>query len=291
MENSIGLLLRGGLGNQLFQIFTVISKAIDTNRDFYIVQDLYDKRPLYKKLYLEIINKITNNHNYYLSSIDSKKIYYEIDSRKFLPLPDDTLLLTGYFANPYYFNHNRNKIIEILKLNELQLKHKFDFEKIVAIHFRFEDCITAVYIQKPDFYIDALNKIKEETKEDFYNYNFIIFSSKGEKDNSLTDFFIREINKGFETPINFIKFQDLYPNAETEDEFLYMSNCNYFINGLSTFSWFAYYISPNNNKKMIISNQWKLINDIHEIYHIDGIIMINTNLYNKEELSEILNNV
>jgi len=281
MENSIGLLLRGGLGNQLFQVFTLISKAIDTNKDFYILHDTGDKRQLNVKLFSFILDKIKSN--FFNISSNQNGIYYEKESRKYSEIPNDTKFLIGHYESQLYFNHNRNKIIEILKLNELQFKCKFNFKKIIAIHFRFEDCITAGYVQKPIFYINAINKLQEEIKDDFYNYKFIIFSSKGEQDDYLTDKYIENINNNLDKSIDFIKFKDLYPNIETEEEFLYMSNCNYFIIPASTFSWFAYYLSPFNNKKAIVSDKWFNMNDI-ELYNLDGFIKIDSDIYEEKNI-------
>ena len=285
MENSIGLLLRGGLGNQLFKIFTLISKAIDTNKEFYILHDMGDKRQLNKLLFSFIMEKIKSN--FFNISSNENHIYHEIHSRIYSTIPNDTKFLIGHYESHLYFNHNRNKIIEALKLNELQFKYKFNFKKIIAIHFRFEDCIANGYVQKPIFFINALKKLQEEIKEDFYNYKFIIFSSKGEKDDYLTDKYIENINKNLDKSIDFIKFKDLYPNAETEEEFLYMSNCNYFIIPASTFSWFAYYLSPFDNKKAIVSDIWLDMNDL-ELYYLDGIIKIKSECY-KEKNIELYN--
>ncbi len=281
MENSIGLLLRGGLGNQLFQVFTLISKAIDTNKDFYILHDTGDKRQLNVKLFSYILDKIKSNC--FNISSNQNGIYHEKESRKYSEIPNDTKFLIGHYESQLYFNHNKNKIIEILKLNELQFKCKFNFKKIIAIHFRFEDCITAGYVQKPIFYINAINKLQEEIKDDFYNYKFIIFSSKGEQDDYLTDKYIENINNNLDKSIDFIKFKDLYPNIETEEEFLYMSNCNYFIIPASTFSWFAYYLSPFDNKKAIVSNKWFNMNDI-ELYNLDGFIKIDSDIYEEKNI-------
>ena len=174
MQNSIGLYSAGGLGNQLFQVFTLISKAIDTNRDFYIIFDTKDKRPFNINLFKSIVDKI-NIGNYDIPC-DTLGVYNDKSLAEYSPIPDDCQMIRGVFANPLYFNHNRDKIIEILKLNELQFKYKFNFKKIIAIHFRFEDYISLCCVQKPDFYVNALNILKEEIKEDFYNYKFVIFS-------------------------------------------------------------------------------------------------------------------
>jgi len=287
MNNPIGILLKGGLGNQLFQIFTLLSTAIDNNKDYYILHNKNDKRELYKNLYLPIINKITSN--YYNISENDENIYLEKKSREYSKIPENKSFLIGHFESPKYFNHNKNKIINILKLNELQFKYKFNFKKIIAIHFRFEDCINVGYIEKPLYYINALNILKEELKEDYYNYKFIIFSSNGVNDSYLTEMYLKEINENLEKPIDFILFKNLYPNVSTEEEFLYMSNSNYFIISASTFSWFAYYLCPYNDKKIIISNEWFNEKDNIELYEINGIIKNKSIKFKDREIYEKYN--
>lgn len=282
MDNSIGLLLKGGLGNQLFQIFTLISKAIDTNKDFYILHDNRDKRPLYSFLFKSIIDKIQIN---YYNISNNPDVYNEEIGRVYKRIPDNAIFINGYFESPLYFNHNKNKIIDILQLNQMQFKYKFDFKKIICIHFRFEDILyNTEYIEKPIYFINALNVLKDEIKDDFYNYNFVIFSTRGEKDDILTDIYIKEINEGLETPINFIKFTQLYPNTTTEEEFIYMSNCDYFIISSSTFSWFAYYISPFENKKIIMSEVWREAKKDLELYNLNGVIKIPSFTFKSNEV-------
>lgn len=271
MNNQIGNHIRGGMGNQLFQVFTLISKALDTNRDFYIMHDASDRRPLYNKIFAAILNKI--NSGYFHFNPHEPHIYGEEIPRKYSPIPDSASILLGHYESHLYFDHNRDKIIKLLKIDEMQSQYKFNFEKTIAVHFRFEDFVHIGCVQKPIYYINAFHKLKEELKEEFYNYKFIVFSSKGEQDEYLTNKYIEHINKNLDIPIDFIKFKDLYPNAITEEEFIYMSNCNHFIKPNSTFSWFAFYVCPHINKKAVVPNN----ND--EYYNLEGIIKSDAEIY------------
>ncbi len=282
MENSIGHYLRGGLGNQLFQVFTLISKSIDINKDFYILHDINDKRPLYELIFFNIRDKITQGA--FHINYNQPNYYYEKNNRSFDEIPDDIIFIGGHFENHLYFDHNRDKIISKLKINELQTKYKFNFKKIIAIHFRFEDNIDANYIQHPNHYINCLNILKDELKEDFYNHKFIIFTTKGNNDDYLTDRYIYHINVGLETPIEFLKFKDLYPNIKTEEEFIYLSNCNHIISSLSTFSWFAYYLSNYNDKRLFISNSQ---NTNYNFFNLKGITLMDNCIISTEELFKL----
>lgn len=281
MNNSIGIRLKGGLGNQLFQSFTLISKAIDTNKDFYIFHDINDKRPLYNLLFLNIKDKI--KPGYYNLNFNYPNLYIEKRGRKFDEIPNDINFIEGYFEHYKYFDHNKIKIIKLLKLNELQEKYKFPFKKIIAIHFRFEDFLTNNnYIATPSYYIKCLNILKDELKEDFYNHKLIIFNTKGEYDERLTDEFIKKINLELENPLEFIKFSNLYPNVNTEEEFFYMSNCNYFITNISTFCWFAFYLSNYNQKRL-----FTILDE--EFMQIDGITILNGDTYKSRKILTLLN--
>ena len=41
MTNYTSIILKGGMGNQLFQVFTTISYALDTNKSFYFLYSTY----------------------------------------------------------------------------------------------------------------------------------------------------------------------------------------------------------------------------------------------------------
>lgn len=271
MDNQIVNHLRGGLGNQLFQVFTLISKALDSNRDFYIIHDATDKRPLYTKIFTAILDKITSG--YFHFELCKSHIYHEEIPKKYSPIPDSASILIGHYESHLYFDHNKDKIIKLLKIDEMQSQYKFNFDKTIAIHFRFEDDIAQGKIQKPTYFINAFHKLKGELNDDFYNYKFVVFSSKGEQDDYLTDKYIEHINKNLDIPIELLKFKDLYPNAITEEEFIYMSNCNHFIKPNSTFSWFAFYLCPHMNKKAVVPN-----ND-DEYYNLEGIIKSESDIY------------
>jgi hypothetical protein len=281
MNNSIGLELKGGLGNQLFQTFTLISKAIDTNKDFYILHRIDNKRPLYKFIFFNIIDKITSEN--YNINYNFPHFYIEKKVCKFDEIPNDSLFIGGYFKHYKYFDHNKIEIIKLLKLNELQEKYKFPFKKIIAIHLRFEDIIiNNNNIATPSYYIKCLNILKDELKEDFYNHKLIIFNTKGEYDERLTDEFIKKINLELENPLEFIKFSNLYPNVNTEEEFFYMSNCNYFITNISTFCWFAFYLSNYNQKRL-----FTILDE--EFMKMDGITILTNDTYKSNEILTLLN--
>jgi len=51
MNNKLIIQLKGGLGNQLFQVFSILSLSIDNNKEFYILDNWFDNNRLSWKNY------------------------------------------------------------------------------------------------------------------------------------------------------------------------------------------------------------------------------------------------
>jgi len=251
---SICIILDSGLGNQLFMLFTGISKAIDENRDFtvYPIYNTFRKfffTNFLKSLLFKVVPEpITYNAEPY----QEPNFHYE-------PIPNGKGLLRGYFQSPKYFHHNRDKIIKVLEIDEYLNKNKINF-KAIAIHLRFGDMSFNQgnhVILKIDYYSNAIKRMLEELKkkeEDFRDYKFLIFGET--EDNDIIDVYINHFNKIFNNSISFIKFYDDYPNKTNYQELCYMSSCSHFIIANSTFSWFGAYLSDNKDKTVIYPAYW-----------------------------------
>lgn len=247
---SLCVIIDGGLGNQLFMIFTCISKAIDERRDFSIFPNINNNRKYYFTSFLKsLLFKVAQN-------IPSNEVYKE-PLFAYQQIPDNLKVILGYFQSPKYFNHNRNIIMNILGINEFKQRFNFDF-KAVAIHFRFGDMS---YLQgnhailKKEYYIKALltliNKINPE------EYRFIIFGEKN--DDEIINDYLKSCNRFFD--IKFEKIYDIYEGLNDWKELLYMSSCEHFIIANSTYSWFGAYLSNNPQKTIICPTEWFGINN------------------------------
>jgi len=252
-------IITAGLGNQLFMIFTGLSKAFDENLDF-SVYPLPNYRPYY---FSNIFNKL-------LSKIENKeedpfqKPYYQYQPHHYvpiyLPIPKEARVLHGYFQSYKYFNHNRYRIIKYLDFEPYYNKYQMKNDSI-AIHFRFGDYLpvqSGEYVLQPSYYINAITYLFESIPNLFDNYNFIIFSEK-EDDNIVTDYIeviSNKLNEKFNKTVNFIKIYDLYKDSKDFEELFYMANCKHFIIANSTFSWFGAYLCENQDKKVIYPDEW-----------------------------------
>ena len=116
--------LKGGLGNQLFQIAAGYSLSIDNNVDFSIninECDTQNQGFVAKKyentLYKNIIKK---------SDIICDNVYTEIDfSYNEIPYTKDMCIL-GYFQSEKYFKHNTKKIFDLFDIKNVDLNNLRD---------------------------------------------------------------------------------------------------------------------------------------------------------------------
>jgi len=263
MDNSpLIISLNGGLGNQLFMLAAGISKAIDENRNYLIYLE-NNKRPFYfNNIFNHLYNKIIQYID--INNIDINQIYNE-KYFNYIPIPDNSIIIKGYFQSEKYFKHNYNKINNELNLNFYKNKYNINL-KSIAIHFRLGDYLELTHFHRIISFVYYLKAIKylQEKLSDFDEYTFIIF---GEKDNdNIINNYISQLNHNLEKPLNYIKIYDRYPsNNDDYIEFFYMSNCNHIIMANSTFSWFASYINDNPNKIIIhpSRNKWfaETVND------------------------------
>ena len=242
ISDKITIILQGGLGNQLFMIFTALSKAFDENKDFSIWPNENNalNRPFYfgnllKKLTFKVEDRIENIQNRY---------GYQEQNFHYNPIPKDALTLKGYFQSHKYFHHNKDKIIKYLELDKFQDKYKLEKDYIM-LHFRLEDNLWRRYpnhLITPTYFINALIKLFEFIPDANDKYKFLIFGIKNDDDliNDYIDEITNEIYNKNGIKIDFIKIYELLPNIKDYQELMYMTSCKHFIIANSTFSWLVH---------------------------------------------------
>lgn len=261
MEKKIinGLIV-GGLGNKLFQLFTLISTSIDKNRPFKILYDKNDRRYndiIYDCFFKKLENYVNNQDNY-LDIHENYKHLIHFENSSF-PVPtteisDNYEYLAGHYENFIYFNHNKEKIIKFLEIDYYQSLLKFNFDKTICLHLRFEDNFPN-NIKSCNYYIKCFDELNKHLNGKINEYKIIVFIGKFENDNELINNYLTTLKTTFHY-CDFIIFRDLFPNVSLNEEFIYMSNCNYFITAHSTFSLLAFYLCPHKNKFATFSNSY-----------------------------------
>lgn len=266
MPGSIGIWLRAGLGNQLFMLFATVSYAIDHNIK-YVIYAWQDRVIGNRKAYWDnFLKEFKDNVMVYQSAV----IMYQEPEFHYLPIPDElaksNYVLDGYFQSPMYFEHNFDKLADMISLRQkiADVKTKYqpiiDFrkQKYIAVHFRMDDYITMQYnhtIQKPDYYIKALLTLAQDLKcddDNINNYNILYFCQQS--DDKIAIEYLKAIKDNVsEFNGMFVKMPEY---VEDWEQMLLMSCCDHFVIANSTFSWFGAYFCNKTDKKVYWPAKW-----------------------------------
>lgn len=260
----------GGLGNQLFQLFSGISYVIDKNQytNFKICDKFYNKQ-----------NKCTKRNTYWNSFLQELNTHilppkYNIDIQPNIKFNDTVfnqntfnklneidpstinknIIFSGYFQSYIYFQHNFDKICEILnietKRNHIQQKYQYDYNNICSIHFRYGDYkkFSTIHFNLPEeYFINATNIIKSK--------KYLLFFEK--EDTELIKTIVDKIKNNVRYQnIDEIEFIFIDTDIPDYEQLLIMSLCQNNIIANSSFSWFAAYFNNNPNKIVIRPSKW-----------------------------------
>ena len=255
-------ILRGGLGNQLFQWAT--SKYLEIKYQCQVYQDIkeYD--------YLESNNDITKrtfslqkfpfiNYKLITSEIEDElnntKIT-DLNEESFNPITNDLDISKSYKLFGYWQNYEFLKSIESIIRKELGMSEdtKTKFFKMfpeiisdsISLHVRRTDYLTSNGyhpIQPISYFENALKTIGD------YD-NLLIFSDD-----------IEWCKENF----HFKNQKFITGNTDIEDLWL-MSLCKHNIISNSSFSWWAAWLNNNQNKKIIRPTNWYSYGDIPSMF-------------------------
>jgi hypothetical protein len=254
--------LQGGLGNQLFQIYTTIAYAIQTNQRFFFfnVNELKSSvtdRHTYWDYFLKSLKpflidpELINKDN--LLIIREKSFTYDVLP---LPIPENKIkILNGYFQSFKYFNNYFQTINRLLKIDDIKVELTNNYRKLIndeqpaSMHFRLGD-----YKKLPDHYIILSVDYYRAAVKCFLLTNTITkvlyFCEEQDLEDVKTTIAILEV----EFPV--IEFIRADPQLEDWQQLILMSLCRYNIIANSTFSWWGAYLNIYRQKKVIYPATW-----------------------------------
>jgi hypothetical protein len=280
--------LKGGLGNQLFQIFTTIECALTNKIPFFFI-DIYQLgngsngstiRYTYWNTFLSYLKPFLKNINQLpgLTIMPEKNYMYN-------PLPkltnDNSYVLDGYFQCPKYFEKSKISIFKLIKLelNKLSVKTlcPMDYENIISMHFRlgdykkfpnFHPILNDEYYKNAILYIleqIQTNKRGQKEKPEELEEPEEPEERKKEKqikilyfceDSDLTE--VTDTILKLQNNLEFSKiiFERSDPKLEDWQQMLQMSLCKYNIIANSTFSWWGAYFNQNIDKIVCYPELW-----------------------------------
>lgn len=287
-EKIVTIEYRYGLGNQLFQIFTVIDYALRTNSKLVLHNDAelfamqtnkenYHARHLYfDSVFKEISDNCVSNYGDYKWDYNHHDNFGKYDDLMRYS-KNMHVKLNGYYLSYKYFQETRNQIIELLKINEqiAATKDKYNYlfyknknDMIISMHIRmgdFKQTRDVHYILETEYYINAINLIINQVKN--LNIEFdkikLLYFCEAEDDETVSRDYINKIREHIKHRIEFIKV----PNDAKDWEQMYlMSCCDHNIIGNSTFSWWGAYLSPAIDKIVVYPAQWLKEHKTAEIF-------------------------
>lgn len=263
--NTVSCNLMGGLGNQLFQIFSTISYGIDTNRSIIFPYsnelNIGVTRPTYWDTFLQNIISFTSIHNNQISN----SLLYNFDrfnetAFHFNEIPtnlNNRIMLNGYFQSYKYFIQNKETIFSLINLQKQQQTTVLSYQNYfnthnttISMHFRFGDYLNLTHIYTIldfQYYFNAISKLTN-----LINNKITILYFCENKDNEIVNEIINKLLLHF-SDISFIKVDD---NICDWKQLLIMSCCDHNIIANSTFSWWGAYLNTNINKIVCYPNKW-----------------------------------
>ena len=259
--------LMGGLGNQLFQIFTVISYAIKYKHMFKFIGaeelggDGCTKRKTYWKTFLFKLS------GFLMDEYPHFDIVWNEQGFPFKELPQDILsynnldiIVRGYFQSYKYFQENYDIICRILNIAEKRLDiieevvkthHSVSFlEKSISMHFRLGD-----YKNKQDYHPIMSHEYYKKSLQyivDKLDYTPTVLYFCEDEDLETVNQTIQLLKNEF--PV--IEFERATNTLDDWQQMLLMSCCNHNIIANSSFSWWGAYFNVNPAKIVCYPSVW-----------------------------------
>jgi len=264
--------LQGGLGNQLFEIFTTIAYALKYNTSFFFLNNYQLGNGL---------NGVIIRHTYWDTFLSELKPFLknmnQLPELMFIKEPlfnytelpkklnvNCVAMLVGYFQSPIYFENYKEFIFKLIKTTIKQniiknkVKNEFDFDNdtdnVISMHFRLGD-----YKNYPEiypilgigYYINALTSIlNRQPTNNLNTIRVIYFCENADLDDVEKAIFL--LKRRF--PL--LLFQRAPLLLDDWEQLLLMSLCKNNIIANSSFSWWGAYLNSNPNKIVCYPEQW-----------------------------------
>lgn len=269
MENLLSCYLMGGLGNQLFQIFTTYAYGKSSQRKvvfpFTDILTTGRPRPTYWESFLKSIAKDTTGHddiNVSNEDLMNFTIYKEngFEYKEISPMYQTikNVMLYGYFQSYKYFDQDKSEIIVAIQLDSQKDQIKEDYSHLIddvhtiSMHFRMGD-----YKLNPDchpimtyeYYRNAMRLILSK-RDPYAIYRVLYFCEK--EDNRFVQVMINDL-KAIYKNVDFVKVDDSIVDWK---QLLLMSCCNDNIIANSSFSWWGGYFNESADKIVCYPDKW-----------------------------------
>jgi hypothetical protein len=242
--------LKGGLGNQLFQIFAVIAYCIREQQPFCFpvtFNPLSKDRPSYWSSLLQNLSAfLTTAPPPSAATIREASFQYSaLPSCK----PGENYLVHGYFQSYLYFRPYYGTIYKLLGIEKAKAAVRddfpFNYDHTVSLHFRLGDYKWLSHnhnILPPSYYMNALRYINTPT---------VLFFCEAD-DLDAVESVVDQLRRAFPDK-TFVRAPDDVPDWK---QMLMMSLCAHNIIANSSFSWWGAYFNSNPEKCVCYPQTW-----------------------------------
>ena len=200
----------------------------------------------FTKVTAKSFDRLSQNGNYILTDPFAMQYFKHSD------ISSKNKKIKGCFVSEKYFQNIKSIILKEFQLTKEPSKdNKKVIDEIkscnaVCVHIRRGDFLISGYssyysVCNFEYYQNGMKYIFEHTD----NPVFYIFSNTSDDIKWIKD------NMYFDYPV---KYVDL--NNPDYEELRLMSCCKHFVISNSTFSWWASYLSTNNNKMIVVPDVW-----------------------------------
>jgi hypothetical protein len=270
----ITCVIKGGLCNQLFQIFATIAYCIKYKHEFIfpyetILSGGVTVRKTYWNDFLISLRKLTT-YNSHITNYDLNNYFLkEFPDHHFCDIPnfqnEDNIKLEGYFQSYKYFEEYQDYIFNLIdldyQLNYIKNGYNHFFKPndietyTIAMHFRLGDYKHLQHshnILPIDYYMNALKHILTNDINNIKNKKIKVLYFCEKEDNEYVN---NIINKLIDIDIN-IQFLKVYDTINDWQQLLLMACCTSNIIANSTYSWWGAYFNKNKNKIVCYPSVW-----------------------------------
>jgi hypothetical protein len=248
--------LQGGLGNQLFQIFTTIAYAIKNKQTFKFLYTTHlGPRPTYWNNFLFPLKMFTGNMPSISQFVPLKENGFHYTDLPLIKKENINVALSGYFQSYKYFNHIYKYLCELICLTiskqNIKLKYPYEYNDLISLHFRIGD-----YVNYPnhhpilplEYYKKCIEFIIDKTKNDKLQILYFCESA----DNGAVNKHIENLQMHFPN-CSFIRSHETSSDWE---QLLMMSCCRHHIIANSSFSWWGAYFNQLEDKIVCYPEKW-----------------------------------
>jgi GR25 family glycosyltransferase involved in LPS biosynthesis len=272
-RSNLAVRIKGGLGNQMFQIATLYAAAKDNNLDPIVEKVKVSPGSILRPTYWDtVFSHVNTSKSLQINNFNIMK-EPSMNYNKIRVPHNVHIMMDGYFQSPKYFDNHRDVILELFKLPNNIMKNIEKVKNDIISKFEEKKEIVSVHVRRGDYM--KLKHVYNILEMDYYNTamvqfkdcNFVVFSE---------DIIWCKDNFKNNTSIQFI--ENINTNVSSDVTELYlMSMFDHNIIANSSFSWWGAWMNNNPSKMVIAPKVWYSDSDMNnlnrDIYCNDWILV------------------